>query len=347
MKRFRFDEHRAQLRKLLVIELLGLGDNVHLLPALYRLRAALPEAELHVMARAHVADLFVVTPWVDRVWRYPVIPREPTLREHLELIRQLRAERFDLVINTSSNDRSGWLTRLTGAPRRVGRVPRKGRRLHWRLMHNYEIEAPYWSRPTWVQKLEALDSAGVPAVEGPPFRVEPPPLDRVDARVRALHGREYVHVSPFASEDRRGLPDDETAAMLNGIHQLDAQRAVVISHGPTARERSKWQNVQQQLRFVPAAVFAGDLDTVSFLRLVAAARLHVGPDSGGVHVARMFGVPTVSWIRSHSGTLEWIADEPGSHAFVSRLDGPTGVQDLRGHEFAAAVSRCLRADCPH
>lgn len=341
MKPFRFEEHRAQLRKLLVIELLGLGDNVHLLPALYRLRAALPEAQLHVMARAHVADLFVVAPWVDRVWRYPVIPREPSVAEHLKLVRELRQERFDLVINTSSNDRSGWLTRLTDAPRRVGRVPRKGRRLHWRLMHNYEIEAPYWDRPTWRQKLDAFDNAGIPPAEGPAFRVQRPALERVDARVQALDGRDYVHVNPFASQDRRGLPDAETAAMLNGIHALDPGRAIVVSLGPAEREQRKWREVVKHLAFTPAALFPGNLDTVSFLRLVSGARLHVGPDSGGVHVARMFGVPTVSWIRSHSGTLEWIADEPGSHAFVSCLDGPTGVEDLRGAEFAAAVQRCL------
>lgn len=347
MKAFDFGAHRERLRKILVVELLGLGDNVQLLPALNELRAALPQAQLQVMARAHVADLFVATPWVDRVWRYPVIPRKPNFAEHRALIAQLRAERFDLVLNSSSNDRSGWITGFSGAPLRVGRVPRKGRLLHWRLMHNREISARYSDRPMWLQKLEALRAAGVPALPPtrsgrPHFNAQPPPWELVDARVRALAGQSYLHVSPFASEDRRGLRDAQVAATLNALAQLQPARAIVVSLGPGARESRKWQAVAPLLRFEPAALFAGDLDTVSFLRLVSGAALHLGPDSGGVHVARLFGVPTVSWIRQHRGTPEWIADEPGSEAFVSSEHDEQGVLDISPEQLLQAAQRCLR-----
>lgn len=342
MRAFRFEEHRGELHKILVIELLGLGDNVHLLPALYLLRAALPDAELHVLSRAHVADLFVATPWVDRVWRYPVIPRRPTLAQHGRLIRQIRAERFDMVLNASSNDRSTWLTGLSGASLRVGRVPRKGRLLHWRLMHNFEIEAPYADRPMWQQKREAFERAGIPPVAGPAFRAERPSLEQVDPRLRTLDGCEYLHVSPFASEDRRGLPASEAVAMLNALHALDPRRAIVVSYGPAAREAQKWRQLAQGLKFQPHAIFAGDLDTVSFLRLVSGASLHVGPDSGGVHVARMFGVPTVSWMRRYSGTREWIADEPGSEALLYTESDGNGVVGLSGAQVAEAAERCLK-----
>ena len=59
------------MKKILVMELAGLGDNVHLLPALRVLREQERDAQLHVMVSAHVADLFQLTPWVDRIWKYP------------------------------------------------------------------------------------------------------------------------------------------------------------------------------------------------------------------------------------------------------------------------------------
>jgi hypothetical protein len=62
-------------QKLLVMELAGLGDNVHLLPALWLVRRQCPDAQLHVMVNAHVASLFKLTPWVDRVWSYPSAPK--------------------------------------------------------------------------------------------------------------------------------------------------------------------------------------------------------------------------------------------------------------------------------
>src|SRR5436853_7161362 len=81
-------------RKLLVIELAGLGDNVHLLPALWLVRRQWPGAELHVMVNANVASLFKLTPWVDRLWSYPTAPK-PGVRENLRWANALRREHFD------------------------------------------------------------------------------------------------------------------------------------------------------------------------------------------------------------------------------------------------------------
>lgn len=341
MKPFRFAEHRQRLQRILVIELLGLGDNVHLLPALHLLRAALPEARIEVMVRAHVGDLFVATPWIDRVWRYPVIPRKPTVGQHRELLAQLREARFDLVLNASSNDRSSLLTGLSRAPLRVGRVPRKGWLPHWRLLHSHYIEATYADRPMWRQKVDALLAAGVPDVEGPPFRVQRPSPQAVDARVLALESAPYLHVSPFASEDRRSLPDAQTAALLNRLARLAPAADLVVSMGPAAREARKWQAIERQLDFTPRAVFAGDLDTASFLRLISGARLHLGPDSGGVHIARMYAVPTVSLIRDFGGTREWIDDSPQSVALLSREHDAEGLRDIETEAVVQAVATVL------
>ena len=43
--------------RVLVIEIAGLGDNIHLLPALRAMRLHWPHSELHVMVRDHVAEL--------------------------------------------------------------------------------------------------------------------------------------------------------------------------------------------------------------------------------------------------------------------------------------------------
>src|SRR5438477_8344011 len=92
-------------RKLLVMELAGLGDNVHLLPALWLVRRQWPDAELHLMVNSHVASLFNLTPWVDRTWAYPSSPK-PSLAASLRWAGNLRREGFDCVINTTGSDRS-------------------------------------------------------------------------------------------------------------------------------------------------------------------------------------------------------------------------------------------------
>ena len=112
-------------RKLLVMELAGLGDNVHLLPALWLVRRQWPDAELHVMIYAHIASLFKLTPWVDRVWPYPNAPKAD-FGENLRWARALRRERFDCLINTTGSDRSSLLSWATRARLRIGRRPADG-----------------------------------------------------------------------------------------------------------------------------------------------------------------------------------------------------------------------------
>ena len=67
----------------MVLDLGFLGDTVHLLPALWMVRQAYPQAELHCAVAEHVTSLMECVPWVNRVWGYMRYPRHATLRENL------------------------------------------------------------------------------------------------------------------------------------------------------------------------------------------------------------------------------------------------------------------------
>jgi hypothetical protein len=105
-------------------------------------RQAYPQAELHVTVAAHITSLMDCVPWVDRVWGYMRYPRHATLKENWQMISRLRREKFDAVINLNGSDRSSWLTFLSGARERLGRVPDDGGPLFWRRMFTAHIECP-------------------------------------------------------------------------------------------------------------------------------------------------------------------------------------------------------------
>ncbi len=50
----------------MVLDLGFLGDTVHLLPALWMIRQAYPQAELHAAVADHITSLMTCLPWVDR-----------------------------------------------------------------------------------------------------------------------------------------------------------------------------------------------------------------------------------------------------------------------------------------
>ncbi len=73
-------------RKIMVLDLGFLGDTVHLLPALWMVRQAYPQAELHVAVSSQVTSFMDCFPWVDRVWGYMRYPRHATLRENFQMV---------------------------------------------------------------------------------------------------------------------------------------------------------------------------------------------------------------------------------------------------------------------
>ena len=49
-----FFDRTRNARKVMVLDLGFLGDTIHLLPALWRVRQAYPQAELHVTVSTHI-----------------------------------------------------------------------------------------------------------------------------------------------------------------------------------------------------------------------------------------------------------------------------------------------------
>ena len=166
-----FFQRTRGAKKVMVLDLGFLGDTVHLLPALWMVRQAYPQAELHVAVAAHITSFMDCAPWVDRVWGYMRYPRHATLKENWQMISRLRREKFDVLINLNGSDRSSWLTFFSGARERPGRVPDDGGPPFWRRMFTAHVECPRAAEPVYFLKCRCLAKAGFPFTQ-PEFHVE-------------------------------------------------------------------------------------------------------------------------------------------------------------------------------
>ena len=203
----------------MVLDLGFLGDTVHLLPALWMVRQAYPQAELHVAVAAHITSFMGCAPWVDRVWGYMRYPRHATLRENFQMIAGLRREKFDVLINLNGSDRSSWLTFLSGARERLGRVPDDGGPPFWRRMFTAHIECPPRARTGLFSKMPLprqggfpLHPAGIPRRNS---RRESAPGGNFRSGSRNLFSYQPVH-------DRR--LQGTAAGAVGGIHRGARQK---------------------------------------------------------------------------------------------------------------------------
>src|SRR4249920_2926641 len=89
-------------------------------PALRGLRKLFPDAQIALLVKPAVADLFVGHPALTRVLTYDSKGRHAGLPGKWALARQLRRQGFDLAVLFQNAFEAAFLTFLAGVPRRYG-----------------------------------------------------------------------------------------------------------------------------------------------------------------------------------------------------------------------------------
>lgn len=334
-----FYEESRSARRVMLLDLGFLGDSIHLLPALWVLRQAYPEAELHVMVSEHVTKIMEVAPWIDKVWGYPRFPRGPKWYQDFGRIRRLRAARFDVVINLNGSDRSSILTGLSGARWRLGRRPEDCGPAFWSAMFTHIVEHSYKTELVSTQRWNCLKKAGFPGSK-PEIQVRLPEDAISSAMSKAGGEGGWIHVSPLTTVNYRELSFDQMSAVLNRLHELYPEEKIVLTGAGNDREVSRMTQLLPRLNFRPWRVFSGDLDLLELAAIVQSSKLHMGGDSGGNHVAWMFATPSVTWYRKFSGLSEWILQGEKCIALVGDQD-EAGIRGIHTDDIVDAARSLL------
>jgi ADP-heptose:LPS heptosyltransferase len=313
-------------KKVMVLDLGFLGDTVHLLPALWLVRQAYPQAELHVTVAAHITSLMDCVPWVNHVWGYMRYPRHATLRENFQMVARLRKEKFDVVINLNGSDRSSWLTFLSGARERLGRLPDDGGPPFWKHMFTAHVHHPFTEEPVYLQRCRCLQKAGFPFTE-PEFNTQ---IDPANLRAADIsEADDYFHLSPFTTADSKELRPEQLVELIAALAKNFPEKKLALSCAPTPRELEKLKNLLALLPQKPWRVFAGNLNLMQLAAVIQHSALHFCGDTGPFHLAVMTNTPTVAWFWPNPGLRQWLptgekyrvivgANEPGAQ-FLDRI----------------------------
>jgi heptosyltransferase-2 len=313
----------SSISRLMVRATNWIGDAVMSLPAMRCLRGVFPGAQITLVARPWVADLYARESSIDRVILYP--PAKG-LGARREFARRLRAERFDAAVMLQNAFDAAWMAWMAKIPVRIGyRRDARG----WLLTHCVTVPEPGdIPRHERFYYLELLRRAGL--IERFP-KSEEIRLAGIDqAREAGLKRlRELgiaggpLGISPGAAygNAKRWLPERfaEVARRVPG-------GGAVLVFG-SAGERELCAQVAAQ---IPGARnLAGETSLREFIDLAAACRLFLTNDSGAMHIASALGVPTVTVFGATDDTTT----------------GPTGplARVVRAH---AECSPCLLRECP-
>lgn len=323
------DFNPAALERISIRATNWLGDAVMSLPAIRVIRQVCPRAEIALVARPSVAELYARESSVNSVIPCPAFQ---TLSERRAFAAGLRKQHFDaafLLPNSFDAALTAWLARI---PERIG-YARDGR--SWLLTRAIPRPEPGdIPRHERFYYLELLRRAGLIEhfSESSANRLQGIPAARAAgaARLRDL-GVEgaAIGVSPGAAYgNAKRWPPERFAEAARAVAK--ALGASVLVFGAAA-ERELCEGVAAGLRGggVEARNLAGATTLGEFIDMAAACRLYLTNDSGAMHVASALGVPTVAVF----GATDDVTT------------GPTGplARVVREH---AECSPCLLRNCP-
>ena len=103
--------------RILIIRLRFLGDVLLTTPLLKAIKIKFPKSYIAYLAENNYTEVLQGNPFLDEIFS---VKRKASLSETFKLVKNLRKNRFDLVIDLFGNPRSAIITYLTGAKIRVG-----------------------------------------------------------------------------------------------------------------------------------------------------------------------------------------------------------------------------------
>lgn len=291
--------HSVEPERILVRVPNWVGDAVLCLPALDKLREKFPAAELTVLARPGVADLFRRRAGVGRVLLFEHRGRHRGLGGLWRLVGELRREQFEQAVLFQNAFQAALLTWLAGIPRRVGYARDARGPL---LTHPIPVPRPGEVPPhETYYYLELLHRAGwlatLPVVERIPLEPEPAAVERMRGRLRELGlgepnpaARLRVVLAPGAAygSAKCWLPE-RYAALADRL--VETYNAAVLLCGTWA-ETSLGEAITARMQAKPISLL-GATTLEEFLALLPAMDLFIGNDSGAMHLAAGVGLPQV------------------------------------------------------
>lgn len=313
-------------KKVLVRGTNWIGDAVMTLPALASIRKTFPSAEIHMLAKPWVAEVYKLSPDIDRIFLF----REPGEHEgifgKMNLASELRKERFDVAIylqNAIEAAIIGWLARI---PVRAGYDSDcRGFLLTHRVPRTKEIRSVY-QVDYYLHLVQSLGCQPVPRGVSLSATGIAEKAER-GLRERGLPGAPVlVGLAPGAmyGPAKRWFPE-RFGMVAKELERLFQARVIIFGSKGDAEAAHAVQDAMGGT----AVDVVGRTDLSEAIALISRCNIFITNDSGLMHVAGALGVPTLA---IYGSTNPVTTPPPGENSVIVRKETP--------------CSPCLKKVCP-
>jgi lipopolysaccharide heptosyltransferase II len=268
-----------------------IGDLVFSLPLLRALRENYPDSTIHSVVKPYLRDLLTGLPYVDDVFL-----RKSGLKEKLNLLREIRRNRYDLVISLSNSVECLLLTALSSAKRKVGFS-----NFPWDLCLDLKekVEGHHgWHNYRKLLKrldltVEKGDYVGllIPSSPGEDLR------ELVESQGFDVEGR-YVIISPGTSARRKvkQWEEEKFAEVIVSLKERYDLNPVLVGGKDNEELNEKIAGIAKEKyrgEDLDMLNLTGKVELKDLCSFMKDASLFVGIDSGIMHLASSMDMPVV------------------------------------------------------
>jgi predicted lipopolysaccharide heptosyltransferase III len=285
------------MRNVLVIKLRYIGDVLLATPTIRAIKAARPDVRVTMMVNRGTEDVLFGNPNLDEV----MVLDKGSLAAQSRLIAGLRSRQFDTVIDLTDGDRSAFLTRVSGAPVRIGFNDEH----RWRGRYYTEVVQPASDvRHRIDRDLEALKPLRIQAdSQDPQLWLTPEEkhsADRLLDQLGVQRSQSIVILQPGARYWFKAWPPERFAELAG---HLISQYGCQVLIGGSDQDVDLAQEIRRMAKSEPI-IMAGRTTIKQFAAIAKRSALFVGSDSGAMHIASVVGTPVVA-LFGPSNPREW------------------------------------------
>jgi len=311
-----------QTRSICLLRLSALGDATHVVPVVRTLQRHLPDARLTWVIGPGEAKLLA---GLEQV-RFVVYDKRSGVSGMRALWRELRSERFDVLLQMQLAARANLLAAGIRAQRRIGYDRARSKEGHGLVVNERIAAGGQHVLDVLGRFCEPLGVRQDRVEWNLPVAV----ADREWAAGHLAPGRRWLLLSPCSSHRLRNWAAERYAAVAD--HAASRGWGVVICGGRSELERTTTDAIIAAMSH-PALDLVGRDTLKQLIALLERADAVLAPDSGPVHIANAVGTPVLGL---------YACTDPTRSGPYSSLDWTVDRYDAAARRFLGKPGSALR-----
>lgn len=274
-----------QVDRILICKLKFYGDVLLITPVIASLQARYPQAKIDLLLYKDTKAILAAD---DRINQFYLVEKKlsllATIKNYLTLRRELKKNRYDLIINLTEQWPIGALVATLGRPSIAFQREKK----LWNKL--FSRVAPITGTHIVEQNLSLLK--GIDFTDSdlkPQMRLcyRESDVQALLALEPELKQQQYVVIQPTARQSFKCWDDDKFAEVINHLHSIGLK--VYLTCGPAISEQTQVQHIASLCDSPPDVRFAGKTSFLQLAALLDHAVLYIGVDSAPMHMAAALG----------------------------------------------------------